>query len=39
MKLLEAHKISDMIELKISNINKDYERIITMHLDPFDDSN
>ncbi len=39
MKLLEAHKISDIIELKISNINKDYERIMTMHLDPFDDSN
>lgn len=38
IKLLEAHKISDIIEYEISKINKDYQRIITLHLDPFDDS-
>ncbi len=39
IKLLDAHKVSDIIELEISNIDKNYERVITMHLDPFDDSN
>lgn len=38
IKLLEANKISDIIEIEISKINKDYQWIITMHLDPFDDS-
>jgi len=36
--LLEAHKISDIVEEKIKQINTDYDWEINIHLDPYDDS-
>ncbi len=36
--LVEAHDISDSIEAKIKELDKDSEWSITIHLDPYDDS-
>ena len=36
--LLEAHKISDTIEEKISQIDPNREWVFNIHLDPYDDS-
>lgn len=36
--LLTAHKVADNIEEKIKRIDKDTKWIITLHLDPYDDS-
>ncbi len=36
--LFEAHKISDEIEEKIKDLDKNKNWIITIHLDPYDDS-
>ena len=36
--LVEAHDISDSIEAKIKELDKDSEWNITIHLDPYDDS-
>lgn len=39
IKLVDAHKISDKIEEKIINLDKNCEWIFNIHLDPEDDSN
>ena len=36
--LLEAHRISDSIEDKIRELDKESNWSITVHLDPYDDS-
>ena len=36
--LLEAHTISDQIEQKIKQIDNNKEWIVTIHMDPYDDS-
>ena len=36
--LMEAHKISDRIEDKIKELNKNTNWVINIHLDPYDDS-
>ena len=36
--LLEAHRISDIVEEKIKELDKDSNWSITIHLDPYDDS-
>jgi len=36
--LLEAHRISDTIEEKIKELDKESNWSITIHLDPYDDS-
>ena len=35
---MDAHKASDRIEDNITNIDKDLNWIINVHLDPYDDS-
>ena len=35
--LMDAHRVSDRVEDKISNIDKDINWIINIHLDPYDD--
>lgn len=37
--LFSAHEISDRIEAQIKGISADFEWIILVHLDPYDDSN
>lgn len=39
IKLIDAHKVSDKIEEKITKLDKDCEWIFNIHLDPEDDSN
>ncbi len=36
--LMEAHRCSDRIEEAISELDKDADWVLTIHLDPFDDS-
>ena len=36
--LMEAHKVSDRIEDKIKELNKETNWVINIHLDPYDDS-
>ncbi len=39
IKLIDAHEVADNVELKVKQIDKSKERIINIHLDPYDDSN
>ncbi|MDE6885585.1 MAG: cation diffusion facilitator family transporter [Helicobacteraceae bacterium] len=36
--LLEAHSISDKVEYEIKNLSNEYQWVILIHLDPYDDS-
>jgi len=36
--LMEAHRVSDIVEDKIRELNNDTNWVITIHLDPYDDS-
>lgn len=35
--LMDAHRVSDSIEMKIKNLDKNREWIINIHMDPYDD--